>query len=204
MFLWEENFLKQKRIEFLAGLDEAGRGPLAGPVVVAAVILKPEYRRLCFANKIADSKTLTLRQRTRAFAEIVQKAWLGLGIVDAGVIDNTDISSAIQFAAEMALNGLKKKPEFVLTDAGINLSSHYPCLSLIHGEKKSLSIACASIVAKVIRDRVMEVYDSFFPHYAFRKHKGYGTKSHFRLLKIYGPSPIHRKSFSPLKDWFEG
>ncbi|MCM8778645.1 MAG: ribonuclease HII [Candidatus Omnitrophica bacterium] len=203
-FPWEENFLKQKRIKFLAGVDEAGRGPLAGPLVVAAVILKPEYRSLYFVHKIADSKCLTFKQRCEAFEEIIQRAWIGIGIVEAEVIDSTDISFATQFAAEMALTYLKKKPEYILTGAGINLSSAYPYLSLIHGERKSLSIACASIVAKVIRDRAMEVYDCFLPQYAFREHKGYGTRYHLSLLKAYGPSPIHRKSFSPLRDWCKG
>lgn len=207
MFLWEKKLLKKDKFKFIAGVDEAGRGPLAGPLVVAAVILTPEYRESYFAGKIsyriADSKQLSSKERERVFAEIVKNSWIGIGIANVEVIDSLDLVSAIHFAAELALENLRKKPEHILTDAGIHISS-YPSLSLANGERKSLSIASASVVAKVVRDRIMSVYDYFFPQHAFHKHKGYGTKFHLNLLKEYGPSPIHRRSFSPLKDWFKG
>ncbi|MCM8783814.1 MAG: ribonuclease HII [Candidatus Omnitrophica bacterium] len=203
MFLWEKNLLRKKKFEFIAGLDEAGRGPLAGPLVVAAVILKPEQRKIYLSHKIADSKLLTPKQRAEAFKEIIKSAWIGIGIAEVGLIDNTNIFYATQFAADSALINLRKKPDYVLTDAGIQISSNYPYTCIIKGESKSFSIACASIVAKVIRDRIMEVYDFFFPHYAFKLHKGYGTQLHFNLLKKHGPSPLHRQSFAPIRDWFK-
>lgn len=202
-FLWEKNLLKKRKREFIAGMDEAGRGPLAGPLVVAAVILKPEQEDFYFTHKIADSKLLTSRQREEAFREILRRAWIGVGIAEVGLIDNTDIVYATQFAADSALLNLRKKPDYILADAGIHISLPYSYTSIVEGESKSLTIACASIVAKVIRDKIMEVYDFFFPHYAFKLHKGYGTRLHFNLLKKHGPSPIHRKSFAPLRNWFK-
>lgn len=207
MFRWERKLLKQKSIRFIAGVDEAGRGPLAGPLVVAAVIIKPEGRFFSFhpvfRNKIADSKALSLPQRETAFSEIMVKAWVGIGIARQDLIDEFDISLATRFAAEAAISNLRKKPQHILTDGGIILPPHYAYTSIIKGEQKCFSIACASIVAKVIRDRIMDVYDQFFPHYAFREHKGYGTKLHLEQLRKYGPSPIHRKSFWPVSHWQE-
>lgn len=204
MFYLEKRIIKKNRFELIAGVDEAGRGPLAGPVVVAAVILKPECRNKPFLNKIEDSKKLTLKQRECAFKEITEKSWIGIGIADRELIDSLDIVSATNIAADFAIGNLRKKPELILTDAGINISFFIPHLSLINGESKSISIACASIVAKIIRDKIMEVYDHFFPHYGFGIHKGYGTEIHYKLIKKYGPSPIHRKKFSPIRDWFQG
>jgi len=198
MFYWEKRL--RRKFNFIAGVDEAGRGPLAGPLVVAAVILKPNYK---FFSEIKDSKKLTSQQRERAFREIIQKAWIGIGIAEIELINNFDISLATSFAANLALNNLVKKPDFVLTDAGIEIPFS-PCLSLVDGEAKSISIASASIVAKVIRDRIMETYDYFFPQYLFKEHKGYGTKYHFALIRKYGPSPIHRKNFSPIRCWYKG
>ncbi len=208
MFRWEQSLLKQGRVKFIAGVDEAGRGPLAGPLVVAAVVIKPEgkdfYCFTNFRNKIADSKTLTSRQRERAFDEIMAKAWVGVGIAGADLIDNSDISSATYFATESAIGNLHRKPDHVLVDGGIVVPPPYFYTCLIQGERRSFSIACASIVAKVVRDRIMTTYDHFFPRYAFWQHKGYGTRLHLNILRRYGPSPIHRKSFSPVRDWFPG
>lgn len=207
MLQLERRLLSQNSVRFIAGLDEAGRGPLAGPLVVAAVIIKPKRRDFfsfppLFRNKIADSKVLNPQQRETAFNEIMLKAWVGIGLASVELIDQFDISWATRFAAEAALSNLGKKPQHILVDGGITLPAHYSYTCIIKGEKLSFSIACASIVAKVVRDRIMEVYDQFFPHYGFREHKGYGTKLHFDRLRKYGPSPVHRKSFWPVSNWF--
>ncbi|MCX5657364.1 MAG: ribonuclease HII [Candidatus Omnitrophica bacterium] len=207
MYPWERKIRERRLVRFIAGIDEAGRGPLAGPVVAAAVIFKSFSKEKRgnlpkFKNRIDDSKLLTPRQRSDAFSEIMDKAWVGVGIANHDLIDNFNISFATMLAALEAIKNLPEKPEHILIDAGITLSREYSYTSLIKGDSRSLSIACASIVAKVIRDRIMGIYDVFFPGYAFLKHKGYGTKLHIGLLKKYGPSPIHRKSFCPVRDWF--
>jgi len=207
MFHWEQKLLKNRQVRFIAGVDEAGRGPLAGPLVVAAVIVKPEKEnsRLFspkFENRIADSKVLTAQERERSFIEIMVKAWVGVGIAGMDLIDNSDLTVATRFAAETAIDNLNKKPQHILTDGGIVLPAHYSYTCLVKGESRSFSIACASIIAKVVRDRIMNAYDRFFPVYEFRKHKGYGTQQHMGLLKKYGPSPIHRKNFWPVSTWF--
>lgn len=208
MYRWERKIQQREIVKFIAGIDEAGRGPLAGPVVVAAVILKgikkekgnfPKFR-----NRIDDSKLLTPRQRSSAFVEIMDKAWVGVGIANHDLIDSSNISFATMLAALEAIENLPKKPEHILIDAGIALPKKYSCTSLIKGDSRSLSIACASIIAKVTRDRIMDIYDTLFPRYSFLKHKGYGTKLHMELLRKYGPSPVHRRSFWPVSDWFKG
>jgi ribonuclease HII len=208
MFHWERKLLKDKEVKFVAGVDEAGRGPLAGPVVAAAVVLKPRAGVYypCFSpkfeHKIADSKVLTPQQRERAFWEIMLKSWVGVGIVKEDLIDTHNIAMATRMAMEQAIKNLSQPPDHVLVDGYVrlNLEQAYTCI--VKGDAKIFSIACASILAKVIRDKIMETYDLFFPDYAFRRHKGYGTQLHMRLLERYGPSPIHRKSFWPVSAWY--
>jgi ribonuclease HII len=180
------------------GVDEAGRGPLAGPVVAAAVSLKT-YR---FKHRIDDSKKLSSRQREAAFEEILRKADCGIGIVNEKIIDEENILQATRRAMQEAVGQLIDKLNVsqrmriqILVDGPINLSVKYPVTPLIKGDARSKSIAAASILAKVTRDRIMDLYHRLYPHYAFAQHKGYPTREHRRALKQFGPSLIHRKSF---------
>ncbi len=179
-------------------MDEVGRGPLAGPVAAAAVILKNSR----FKNRIDDSKKLTPPQRERAFTEIVRKSVFGIGIIDERVIDRMNIAQATRMAMEDAISGLIGKLEpahrrniHILVDGNVKLNIGLPFTNIIKGDSKSKSIACASILAKVIRDRIMSLYDKIYPQYGFSKHKGYPTKEHRAALKRFGPSLIHRMSF---------
>ena len=208
--LYYENKAKKKGFKFIVGIDEVGRGPLAGPVVASAVWLRS--RR--FKNRINDSKKLSALQRQRAFYEILEKSVCGFGVVSEGGIDHLNIVEATRIAMQKALFDLiwklrraktlkakrLKKKMCALIDGG-SLSLEVPCQTknIIKGDSKSLSIACASIVAKVTRDRMMSVIDKSHPHYGFAKHKGYGTKAHLRAIKRHGPSVFHRKTFAPIK-----
>jgi len=180
----------------VAGIDEAGRGPLAGPVVASAVILK-ETR---FKQRIDDSKKLTPCARNLAYEEIIRKAWFGIGIVSEKVIDKLNIYNATARAMEVAVENLGIKPDCLLVDGRIRIKSTCKKVNLIGGDSKSLSIACASIIAKVTRDNIMCKYHKRYPAYGFLHHKGYGTKEHLRKLLKHGPSPIHRFTFKPVKD----
>ena len=194
MLDYERKF-KLQGYKAIAGLDEAGRGPLAGPVVSAAVIL----RRMDFESRIDDSKVLSESQREKAYQEIKEKAWVAIGIVGEKVIDEINILEATLLSMRRAVAFLKPHPDFVLVDGNMSLGLDIPCESIVAGDKKILSIACASIVAKVTRDRIMSVYHRKYPEYGFSRHKGYGTKAHLEALVRMGPSPIHRMSFAPLK-----
>ena len=176
---------------FIAGIDEAGRGPLAGPVVAASVILKSYY----FKVRIDDSKKLSHLARERAYKEISQKAFIGIGIVPEDAIDSINIYQATMLAMRISILDLDVKPDFLLIDGNMNLSIETEQVAIIRGDQKSLSIACASIVAKVTRDRLLKFYDNIFPGYGFSQHKGYGTKSHISAITRKGLSPIHRRSF---------
>lgn len=190
MLSYEHKF-SQKGYRKIAGVDEAGRGPLAGPVVSAAVILKC----LKFENRIDDSKRLSPLQREKAAFEIRQKAWVCVGIVSEKIIDAINILEATRLSMQKAVSFLQPQPDFVLVDGNMPLESALPSLSIVDGDAKCLSIACASIIAKVCRDRIMVSYHSRWPAYQFAKHKGYGTKEHLGILRTIGPCPIHRKSF---------
>lgn len=183
---------KYPQFEYICGIDEAGRGPLAGPVVAGAVIL-PKDLKICYLN---DSKQLSAKLRDQLFDEIMAKAIaVGVGIVDAGRIDEINILKATFEAMRHAVDGLAVKPQVLLNDAvhipGISL----PQEKIIKGDAKSLSIAAASVIAKVTRDRMMAAYSELFPEYGFEKHKGYGSTDHIRVIQTIGPSPIHRQSF---------
>ena len=176
----------------VCGIDEAGRGPLAGPVVAGAVIL-PRACEILFLN---DSKKLSEKRREALFEEIQEKASaFAVGVVGADRIDEINILQATYEAMRLAISELEAVPEVLLNDAvtipGITLSQ----VPIVKGDAKSVSIAAASIMAKVTRDHMMEEYDKLFPEYGFAKHKGYGTAAHINALKEFGPCPIHRRSF---------
>jgi ribonuclease HII len=180
---------------YIAGVDEAGRGPLAGPVVAAAVILK-KGAKLEIVN---DSKQLTEKQRDLALIEIKENALaIGIGIASVEEIDLINIYRATKEAMYSAIEKLKIKPEFVLIDA-MPMELDIPLKSIIKGDELSVSIAAASIVAKTTRDAYMLEMDKIFPEYGFKNHKGYGTKEHLQAIETYGITPIHRKSFQPIK-----
>lgn len=176
----------------IAGLDEAGRGPLAGPVVSAAVILPDKY----YPEGLDDSKKLTPKTRDRLFAQIVDEsvAW-AVGTSDSREIDDMNILNATILSMERALNALYLKPDFLLIDAlklkNVDIGQN----PIIKGDALSLSIAAASVLAKVTRDRLMSIYDGRYPGYGFTKHKGYGTAEHYKRINELGLCPIHRKSF---------
>jgi ribonuclease HII len=182
----------------IVGTDEAGRGPLAGPVVAAAVIL-PLGLDIPFLN---DSKQVTARRRELLFDEILTKAsacsW---SRVEAAEIDKINIYQASQLAMLQALAGLTHPFDLVLSDAMPLPSLLVPCIPIIHGDARSASIAAASIVAKVVRDRIMSKLDEEFPEYGFKKHKGYGTAEHIKAIRVLGPCAIHRQTFAPIKSW---
>lgn len=183
---------KYEHLGFLCGVDEAGRGPLAGPVVAAAVILP----RDCQILYIDDSKKLTPKKREELYPIIMQEAVaVGVGYAGPERIDAINILQATYEAMREAIGNLQTEPQMLLNDAVTIPQITIPQVPLIHGDARSLSIAAASIVAKVTRDRLMVQYDKEMPQYGFAAHKGYGSAAHMEALKKYGPSPIHRKSF---------
>lgn len=197
--LYYERKLKKQGIDLVVGVDEAGRGPLAGPVVAGAVLLK--WWR--FKNRVDDSKKLSPAAREQAFFEIIGKSVFGIGIVDEKVIDRINILQATQLAMREAVNSLAAKLPasgksrlHVIVDGRLRLNINFPYTCIIKGDGKSLSIAAASILAKVTRDRIMQLYDRIYPEYKFSQHKGYPTPEHRRIISRIGLSLIHRKSFS--------
>jgi len=190
-----ENELYEKGVKYIAGVDEAGRGPLAGPVVAAAVILK----KGATFKYVNDSKQLTEKQRELALIEIKENALaIGIGICSVDEIDLINIYRASREAMISAIRQLKIKPDFLLIDA-MPMEIDIPLLSIIKGDTLSVSIAAASIVAKTTRDGYMMEMDKIFPEYGFKNHKGYGTKEHLEAIKTYGITPIHRKTYEPIK-----
>lgn len=177
---------------FICGVDEAGRGPLAGPVAAGAVIL-PKDCQILYLN---DSKKLSPRRRQDLFEEIKEKAiaW-NVGLASPERIDEINILQATYEAMAAAVRGLKAEPQVLLNDAVTIPGIAIPQVSIVKGDAKSVSIAAASILAKVTRDRMMEEYDILYPEYGFGKHKGYGTAAHIQAIKEYGPCPIHRLTF---------
>jgi len=178
--------------ELLAGVDEAGRGPLAGPVFAAAVILPPD----CILEGVNDSKKLTEKRREELYDVITENAlaW-AVASCDEKVIDEINIRNATYKAMNEAVNSLKIKPEYVIVDGDAVTNMEIPHTCVIKGDAKSRSIAAASILAKVSRDRYLMELDKQYPQYQFAKHKGYGTKLHSEMILKYGPSPVHRRSF---------
>lgn len=181
---------------YVAGVDEAGRGPLAGPVVVAAVILPFGL----FLPGLNDSKKVSPKKREQLYDEIMEKAGaVRVSVVDAATIDRVNIYQATMNGMYEAILSLDPKPDKVLIDAMELAKLPMPSLSIIKGDAKSASIAAASIIAKVTRDRMMMEYDAEYPQYGFAQHKGYGTAQHIAALQKYGPCPIHRRSFEPVR-----
>lgn len=177
---------------YICGIDEAGRGPLAGPVVAGAVILPKD----CDILYINDSKKLSEKKREELYDEIMDKAVsAAVGIVDQGVIDEINILQATYRAMREAVNKLSHRPDILLNDAVTIPEIDIRQVPIVKGDAKSQSIAAASIIAKVTRDRMMLEYDKLFPEYGFASHKGYGTKVHIEAIKQYGPCPIHRRTF---------
>ena len=177
-------------------MDEAGRGPLAGPVVAAAVILRTRPRGV----RIDDSKRLSPRQRERAYVRILQCADVGVGVASPEEIDRINILQAALLAMRRAILDLPNPPEIFLIDGTFAPSTSVPCRTIIRGDHLSEVIACASIVAKVIRDRLMRFYHELLPEYGFDEHKGYGTPLHAERLQQFGPSILHRRTFAPVHD----
>ena len=193
---FEQN-LYNEGYKLICGIDEAGRGPLAGPVVVGAVVMKPESK----IEWVNDSKKVTEKRRDILYDKITEEAiaW-GVGIVSEKEIDEINILNATKKGLHIAIGEviekLGKKPEIVITDALKEIDTFgIPYQSIIKGDATCYSISCASIIAKVTRDRIMKEWDEVYPQYGFNSHKGYGTAKHIEAIKKYGPSPIHRKTF---------
>ena len=188
----EENLYKQG-CKSICGIDEAGRGPLAGPVVVAAVILPRES----MIEGVNDSKKVSEKKREILYEQILQEAIsYGVGIIDQKEIDTINILNATKKGLTTAVQALTVKPDRIIVDALEHIDTcHIPYTSIIKGDAKCYSIAAASIIAKVTRDRVMRQWDEVYPQYGFAKHKGYGTRAHIEAIKEYGLTPIHRLSF---------
>ena len=190
-----EEELNKKGIELIAGVDEVGRGPLIGPVVTAAVILPKGY----INDEINDSKKLTEKKREKLYDVIMKDAIaVGIGMCSEKEIDEINILEATKKAMIKSINDLKIKPQHVLIDA-VKLNIDIPTTSIIKGDAKSISIAAASIIAKVTRDRMLNEMGKEYPMYDLAKNKGYGTKKHMEALKEYGPCKYHRFSFEPVR-----
>ena len=193
--LYEKN-LWQKDIKLVGGIDEAGRGPLAGPVV-AAIVIFPPFKKI---EEVGDSKKFSPKRREQLFEFISKEAldW-GVGIVSERTIEEINILQATRLAMLRAIKNLKISPEFLLIDGPISLDVEISQKPIIGGDGKSFSIGAASIIAKVTRDRLMQKYHRLFPKYGFDKHKGYGTRKHLQALQLYGPCPIHRRTYEPVQ-----
>ncbi|WP_067838644.1 ribonuclease HII [Amphibacillus sediminis] len=196
-----ENKYYQQGKQLIAGVDEVGRGPLAGPVVAAAVILPKN----CSLLGITDSKKLSAKKR-ELFAEQIKSEAIayGIGIIDHEQIDQLNIYQASILAMSQAIQALTPKPDQLLVDAVSLNQLNCPSESIIKGDQKSISIAAASIIAKVTRDQMMLEYHDKYPDYQFATNQGYGTAAHLHALKTYGVSPIHRRTFAPVKDLSRG
>src|SRR4030043_1706952 len=195
----EENELKSRGYELIAGIDEVGRGALAGPVVAGAVIL-PNPANLSWLGLVRDSKELDSRKRESLFDLISREAVaVGIGIVPSQVIDSVNILRATRLAMVQAVEKLTKQPSFLLIDRVTLSQCPLPQRGITRGDKLCLSIACASIIAKVTRDHMMVEFDQIYPGYGFARHKGYGTGIHMSCLRKLGPSPIHRLYFAPVR-----
>ncbi|MGE5575972.1 MAG: ribonuclease HII [Syntrophothermus sp.] len=182
----------------ICGVDEAGRGPLAGPVVAAAVILPSDYELI---DGVDDSKKLTPARREELYQLICRKYDYGIGVVSAEIIDQINILQATFLAMRKALSRLKSRPDVVLVDGNHPIPGcNFKQQAVVDGDALSYTIAAASVVAKVFRDRLMDKYDQLYPEYGFARHKGYGTPEHLAALARYGPSSLHRYSYRPISE----
>lgn len=202
--LYYERRLREKGFSLIVGCDEVGRGAIAGPVVGCALVL----RKKRFKNRIYDSKMLSPQKRLECYNEIIKNAYFGLGIISERIIERLNIRKATILAIENAIEDLTRllkrlnistKKIYILADGDLKIGTIFPYKSVKGLDRKSLTCASASIVAKVVRDRIMNIYDSIYPDYGFSDHKGYPTKRHILAIKRKGPSPIHRMTFFPLK-----
>lgn len=197
LFFFEKQS-RERGFQLIAGIDEAGRGPLAGPVVASAVILPVE----CKIEGLTDSKKVSPLKRDILFDEITERALaIGTGIVDSDTIDRINILQATLLAMEKAVEELSFLPHYLLIDGISRINTKIPLETIKKGDSLSYSIAAASIIAKVTRDRLMVEYDETYPHYGFASHKGYGSGSHLTAIRKHGPTPIHRKSFAGVKEY---
>lgn len=191
-----ESRLRKEGFQVIAGIDEAGRGPLAGPVAAAAVILPEDF----YLPGLNDSKQLTELKRNQYFDYIMENAVsVGISLIHAEEIDQINILEASKKAMLTAVASLQVQPDYLLIDA-VKLTVPYPSEAIIKGDSKSISIAAASVIAKVTRDRLMRKADADYPEYGFSKNMGYGTAEHITALKEYGATPLHRKSFAPVRE----
>ena len=190
-----ERALQAKGVKYIAGVDEVGRGPLAGPVVCAAVIMPLEEAALVIG--VDDSKKLSEKKREQLAEEIKSRALCYTIIeIDEKTIDEINILEATKLGMKKAIETLAIPPEIVLTDGNMTIDTHFPQHSVIHGDALSYSIGAASIIAKVYRDNLMDEFAKTYPQYAFDKNKGYGTAAHIQGIKEYGLCPIHRRTFT--------
>ncbi len=192
--LWKKGYVN------ICGIDEVGRGPLAGPVVVGAVIVNNEEQ---FLEGVRDSKTMTEKKRDYFFDKIKDICPWGIGIVDSVEIDDLGLTQAIQKAIRLALKDLKTSPDYILLDGGIPLLEDYEMEGIDKGDLLHYSISSASVLAKVTRDRIMREFAIKYPNYFFERHVGYGTKLHMEALEKFGPCEIHRRSFKPIAKFFK-
>ena len=190
----EENKLRKKGYKKIAGLDEVGRGPLAGPVIACAVAINGQKPKI---KNIRDSKQLSARQREKIYRELTQdpRVEWGIGVVSEKVIDKINFLEATKLAMQKAVQKLAR-PNFLILDGNFSIKSAIPQKSIIKADEKVFSCSCASIIAKVTRDKLMQKYDQKYPYYHFASNKGYGTKIHREMLKKHGPSKIHRQTFT--------
>lgn len=187
-----EHLIWSRGVQYLAGVDEAGRGPLAGPVVAAAIIFPPYF----FIPGVKDSKRISAKKREELYPLLVEASVsYGIGIVSHKEIDRINIRQATFKAMRKALGSLKIKPEYIIFDGYELPEKLFPQEAIVGGDRHSFTIAAASIIAKVTRDRIMLEYHHHYPNYGFDRHKGYGTAFHREMIQKYGPSPIHRRSF---------
>lgn len=189
-----ENYYKTNGYETIAGLDEAGRGPIAGPVVAAAVILDQKN----IPTDIDDSKKLSNTQRKKLYFEIIKSSNVGIGIADVECIDSINILNATKKAMNLASTMLNKEPDMLLIDGNFTINNKIENVPIIGGDRKSLSIAAASIIAKYIRDEIMKKFEYIYPSFSFSKHKGYPTSLHLSEIEKFGIIELHRKTFKPI------
>lgn len=190
----ENEIYEKEHVEYICGIDEAGRGPLAGPVVVASVIMKPDS----FIEGVNDSKKVSEKKREKLYEQIIEEAVsYSVGIIDQNEIDEINILNATKKGLTESIKGLKVKPERIIVDALDKIETcGIPYMPIVKGDAKCYSIAAASIIAKVTRDRIMRQWDEVYPMYGFARHKGYGTAAHIAAIKEYGLCPLHRRSFT--------